>query len=364
MLFASFAHRLLLAFGFFVVVVGTIVATELGMFGEVARSWLEASWAALYGIYEDKQRLFDNAFGAVGFVGSILGAAWTIHRGWHYAERNLPARLNELNERWHNAQENLRTQLAPALEAAVTISPRNVAEPKRLQKLISWFHDPTQRELVNWKENLDRYKAEYRALARSRSRCRTEVLTAHLALGSQLSQLGREQDALDVFEKALRFNSTDIDALELAAKQSFALNLRPRALKHLETMVEAALRRGKPIRQARALRFQAEILHEGQRTDWDEARDKLHAALKILSDAEVRRASLCAAELVLAGIQLSDVQISRERFTAARSALNASEKHLVSLTGSDAHEVVERFRKAKERLLLAEEERENPNIND
>lgn len=191
--------------------------------------------------------------------------------------------------------------------------------------------------------------------------CRTR--DDHLELGSRLASelIGRGNDALAAFEKALKFNRTDLDALELAARQSFALNLLPQARAHLITMAEAAAKSGNTIRYARALRFHAETLEVGQRQERELAREMLAGAISVLMGPDVREPQARDLELGLVHLQLASVQIIRERFTAARTAVTAAEGYLKR---SGSQQALSRLELVEERLVKAEQERDNPEVRD
>lgn len=365
MLFASFAHRLLLVFGLFVIAAVAVLAAKIGWLGELPKAWVVWALLPLQEFYAENKDDLDFAAKVVGVLGTMLGAAWTVHKGWHYAERNLPDRLNDFNARWKEDVITVRPEVAPSLAQVASVVQPFFEQPRWLRRLTLWVHDPAQKQLIKREEAVAKCKAEFDVLTSSKVRCRTELITACLALGSQIVRVSpdRGQQALDAFKKALSFNSTDLDALELAAKQAFALNLRQQACRYLNDLAEAAEGRN-PIRQARALRFHAEILHGGQRADRELAREKLLAAISSLTGADARDFEVRETELALANEQLAAIQITRERFYAARTALAAAKRHFGNLSTQAAREGMGRVQDLERRLAQAEKDKENTEVQD
>lgn len=362
MLLRSFAHWLLVAFSLIFLATAVIVAAELGFLGESMHSLIDALWHAFHELYEPQRSILDPAIKWIGFAGTALGAVWTVHKGWHYAEQNLPKRLKEYNER-QRAHTLERRKTIPALVRVISIAPPPFVEPGPLGKLIRRIYDPERTKLDRYDQELSVCKSEFEVLNSTRVRRRAEVITAHLLKGSQLTHVAQSSgnDALDCFNKALSFNRSDLDALELAAKQSFALNLRSKAREHLTALAEAASNIANPIRHARALRFHAETLETAERADRELARGLLVEAISELNSADIRNADARDFELGLAYLQLAEVQILRERFFAARAALNAARR---LLQGSSLSAVMKRLTDTDDRLKGEERDPDNPDITD
>lgn len=358
MLFNSFAHRLLLTFGFVVLVVVAVFAAKIGLLGDLMQTRVAWMLSQLHGFYDENRSDLDFAAKLIGAVGTALGAAWTVHKGWHYAERSLPERLNDLNARWRDESIERRPRDIPALAQVFSIAAPAAAEPGPLMRMVLWFHDTARKALIASESELEDHKSEFCVLTSSRVRCRAEVITSHLVVGSHLARSNRSQEALDTYEKSLRFNRADLDALELSAKQAFALNFRERACRHLEALADAAARAGKPIRRARAMRFLAEVLKGGKESERELARETLVAILDALDDINVRSSDEKELELGLANVQLADVQITRGKLRAARTALTAAKVHLAnagSLAGQDARN---QLKAATDRLGQADKDKD------
>ena len=90
----------------------------------------------LQDFYGTRSRIFlSPAFKLIGFSGSILAAIWTVHKGWHYAEMRLPARLEELNWRRTDFEIRRRADVIPELNHIISISSASVPWPGRLRRM-------------------------------------------------------------------------------------------------------------------------------------------------------------------------------------------------------------------------------------
>lgn len=357
MLFRSFAHWLLVIFSLTLLAILAVGAGELGLLGEAFRGVIDQAWQLFQDFYEPRSFVLDPAVKVIGFAGTVLGAVWTVHKGWHYAEQNLPKRLKEYNEQ-RRGQTIVDRRGIPALARVVSIAPQTFPELSPLLKLVHWIYDPDRRALDLYEKDLELRTKEFEVLSNTRVRLRAEVITAHLARGAQLARVSpdRGNDALDTFKKAISFNRSDLDALELAAKQYFALNNRKNSRDHLSALANAAEKAGDSVRQARAFRFHAETLEVAQRADRELARGLLAEAISLLQAANVRDVGARDVELGLAHLQLAEVQIYRERFYAARAALNSAR---ILVGGSELPGVRGRLKEIESRLRKTERDPEN-----
>ena len=369
MLFSSFAHRLLLAFGLFVFATLAVLAAKFGWLGEPAHTLLDAIWIPLQRFYEERKDIINAAFRWIGFLGTVLGAAFAVHKGWHYAEISLPARLEDLNSRWRDRIVRSRIGIIPALSEIATIQapPIEVPSPGLFGRLILPFYDPMQRALAKGEKERSKYELDLGVLIGSKERCQAEVATAYLVWGSTLARClpDRSRDALAAFKKALELNDKDLDALELTAKQEFALGFDQPALDYLDAMGTVASELNDQPRHARALRFQAEILHGSEKSaDWDRAREKLVAVVASLRRTDGLEPHKRNCELALAHEILADVQITREKFTAARTELNQAVVLFHRIPPPCGPEGLERLRDLSKRLDQAAKDKDNPDVPD
>jgi hypothetical protein len=206
------------------------------------------------------------------------------------------------------------------------------------------------------------------ALAATLTRAETQRINGHLAEGLQLVEAARNsevgsaqymkdnEDALAQFEAALKLDENDVDALELAAKQARLLNSKTAALRYLITLekVSAATR---PVRYARALRYEAEHLQEStRRADIKEVRTKLELALGHLENATLLNDQIDSGEkpleLALINEQLGAYHLKTRKLTLVSRYLDEAGRLYDGLPHAEASAGSERIaalRKALER---------------
>ena len=325
----------LLAFGLFVIVVLLILAVQVDAVGSTAKDVLNEFWKSLDDLYKQHKAAIDGAALTIGVAGSFATAVLTIHRSWYYAELNFPRRLKE----WMERAISRHLEVRPALLAAVNdpVAPTSFLTPIVHYGYFDW---------AMRRSGLGHARARARVLAASledlkddlgvvevrRKQLETQTVTVHLLRGAGLSAEAalevahsdpwREKNdaALKEFLHALDLRSDDVDALELAAKQYLILGEHPHALDCLEKMAAAA--NNEPLRRARALRSQAEIL-EKDSTDasLNTARGLLIAAIDEALLPHNRSSPERTLELAKAYRVRGEVQLKREKFTASGDAL-------------------------------------------
>jgi len=152
-------------------------------------------------------------------------------------------------------------------------------------------HSRAVRRVMRTRERLD---GDLRVLNAALTLRKTERVTAHLLEGLRIAdeakrlpdggsaqQDSRNRVALAEFEKALALDDTDLDALELAARQARIVKANS-VVTHLEHLEILAQEQHKPARRARALRFHAEFIADTdtRRAALREVRTKLETALE------------------------------------------------------------------------------------
>jgi tetratricopeptide (TPR) repeat protein len=325
----------LLAFGLFVIVVLLMLAIQMGALGPVAQDVLNEFWKSLDDFYKQHKAVIDKAAWTIGIAGSFVTAVLTIHRSWYYAELNFPRRLKEWMERAISGHLEVRPELLATVNDPV--APTSFLTPIVHYGYFDW---------VMGRTGLGHARARARVLAASlhdlkddlgvvevrRKQLETQTVTAYLLRGAGLSGEAalevahsdpwREKNdaALKEFLQALDVKHDDVDALELAAKQYLILGEHPHALDCLEKMASAA--KNEPLRRARALRSQAEIL-EKESTDasLNAARSLLIATIDEVLLPHKRSSPERTLELAKAYRVRGEVQLKREKFTASDDAL-------------------------------------------
>jgi hypothetical protein len=347
MLFQYLAHRLLWVLVFFVLCVLSLLAVDIGLIdtvlgtGEQARDGLHNGANFLrhhYGVNRENIELALKATGlAISAVLGTLGFA----RILYYADRHLPDRINDFLTRVDETNLSARAQLIAPYAARLL---REVPLPKESDggmwdKFLDLVHlHPTKRLLRQIKSELGSLNETLGVLGRKKQSCETQKATVHLINGLELavqaaqivsdSEAQRQMNhaALQEFEQILKLNENDLDGLEQAARQSQLLNSDGPAIQHLRKMARAAAAAAKPVLQARAARFQAEVLDErGTPVDLNTARRLLEAAITALLravDASPER------DIELANLyeSLGAVQGKREKYGKSDKALAEAER--------------------------------------
>ncbi len=357
----SFLQLLVVAFSLAAVVFGVLIAGYFGVLG----SDLEARMSALWAELSNYQALIAKAFAIIGAIGSFLVGAFGLYRTWHYAEMNLPMRLQEFSARWQEAVLSSRSESIPWLRETETIRTPVPEQTTRLSRSLRWFYDRERRLLARLEAAIARQEVDLLVLTSGAARCRSEVLTSYLALSSRLTQTPhRKSQASESLRRALAIDSNDLDALELAGKQAFALQM-DRAEQCFAKLAEAAGNLGDKIRNSRAKRFQAEtLLRQGHERDLGSARTILGSNIRFLREPDWCEPILKRRELALSHELLAEVQLMRERFTAAQTNANTAESLYERIPAPWGPEGLDRVAELAQQIRQASLEPDDPNAQD
>jgi tetratricopeptide (TPR) repeat protein len=362
---SSFARRVLWSLVFFVCTTTILLATYVGTFGEAAQVWVQAETLPLRLAYLANKVAVDLVVVIIGATVPAVTGGLAILKGFYYAEMNLPRRLQELAD----APRELHLHQRPGLLEYVKVpfdtndflTPTILANPfSKLVGLFGWVSLRNQaREFAT---PVDLFAAELRALSVKREDIENRKVTGHLlraacyqaqGLADEVGSLDRGkhfQSALKEYEAVLELRPDDLDALEGAATQCHSLDDEPAELKYLDTIIKVAAGKRKQVQHARALRMSAAIIDQRSvPTEWNSARARLVTARRLIehrgSDGSPEEAEL--AEILLL---YGDVQIKREKFTAARKALNRAAPLFARIGGELGTTGSERLKETRARL--------------
>jgi hypothetical protein len=264
----AFANQTFLLLAVVISIVVVILAVDVGLVTDDARSWQRGWFHYLetqYGLNADS---IDRAIKVIGLAVSTVLGALGFSRAWHYAERKLPARiddfLNRVDQRHLSAR---RALLAPYSTRVLKDIPAPKPEAKSWRRLFPFVGKLSARAATNRAlVSLAPIDDEIGVLNRKRASCDKQKATRHLLRGIEFTfdaasmepdsenQRDKNREALREFEEVLKLDESDLDALEQAARQCNLLNAEPAALLHLRKMARAAAATDQPIRQARAHR--------------------------------------------------------------------------------------------------------------
>ena len=311
--FLQLVALLLFALVFLLIVL--IAGAHSGYLGHDAHRWVEWCWTEIV----DHQSLIQKGLAAVGALATLIVSALGVYKTWHFADINLPARLEALCERWRKGTIRNRPSLVP--ELGLTGSIFSMPEPSRswLSRMLLLVYDSDQAALLRCSRKVDKFEAELKAVGKSLEHCKALVSTSYLEMGSLLRRSDPQngQAVLNLFKKPLERDNKDWDALELAGRQALAVGLRAQARRYLTQLVAATDSRH-PLRHARALRFHAEVLRGGDRSDAVTAQENLERAIIALENSDAREPRARLEELGMAHEMLAKVQIALRHFRFAR----------------------------------------------
>lgn len=307
----------------------------------IAQGWINADWMPLHQEIADRLRLTDDQVNLLakvfGLSGSIFAATSTLLASWHFAEMNLPRRLEDwLNDALKGHLETRERYLAFARAGKLGAVPYDL-EKSRLMFLRSWlsfFSAKERARVLAASHNVisGRTSAVQTAVEESKER----LISAHLIRGYQYASEGDDEKAFAEFCAATEVKPDDLVSRDIAA--GFARHVgRLREEEQLLREMEAiALSNGKAVWIARAWRRQAELLDKRKNEqDWLVARRKLAGAWEqieeMASDDEKQ-------ELFRVLTLLCEIQCSRMKIGKLDAALNRMQSILTATNPVSRHE--------------------------
>src|SRR5262249_14872959 len=158
-----------------------------------------------------------------GIVGTLASAAFTLLASWHFAEMNLPQRIEDLKNA--NTRERILQQprfLTLARNGLGGVS--NNIETSRfmlLRKWLSWGEKERARVLAASANQLGKEASALSAAARE---AQEQKITTHLVRGYQHASLGDEERAFEEFVAATKVRVDNIVSRDIAAGWARRLN--------------------------------------------------------------------------------------------------------------------------------------------
>jgi hypothetical protein len=289
----SIAPKLSFAAG----VVLLLVLGILALPSLVRHGWIDPAWQEWLDAMLGQARRFapsDEQIGYLkwlaGLVATTIGAASALFISWHFAEINLPQRIQSLKK----AHERKHLQLQPAYLA---LSRRGLGsipadiETSRLTLLRKWLSGWSKKEQARvLAASVNQLAKEASALSAATSEAQQELITAHLIRGYQHATDGDDGSALEEFEAATQVQLDNVLSRDIAAGCARRLGRQKREFELLDEMQKAASNVGADVAQARALRRRAELLEKREDDqNW-------HAALRCLRRAQGLVEPIVAAE--------------------------------------------------------------------
>jgi hypothetical protein len=200
----------------------------------------------------------------VGIAASAIGAVLTLLASWHFAEMNLPRRLEDLAKAMVRVA---RAQQPPYLALARAGLGRVLPDIETnrfvlVRRWLSGWSERTQARVLAASHN--KLAQETRSLTDALRAAQQQQITAHLIRGYQYAEAREDQLAFEEFEAATRVRVDDIVSRDIAAGWARRMKNEDRENRLLTEMEEAATGLGQNVDHARALRRKAELLANHQ----------------------------------------------------------------------------------------------------
>ena len=279
-----------------------------------------------------------------GIGGSLIGGAFTLLASWHFAEMNLPRRLEDLKKTHERAFATIRPHYLALARRGLGTIPADI-EASRLTYMRSWSSFlglTSEKERVRvLAASANQALRESMALTSAVHEAQQRSITALLIRGYQYGADGENDLALEQFEAAIRVDENDVLSRDIAAGWARKLGKLDRERDLLKSIHDAASRRpGMQLEQACALRRTAELLDKQQNeNDWRLARVTLDKAQKLLSPLAAQgsvKKELVRVLTLLCEVQCARLKIGRLDGTLTRLGTLAAD--MGSLTRPEEQE--------------------------
>jgi tetratricopeptide (TPR) repeat protein len=349
----KFAFRAFMLLGIASSLVVALFLAYVGMLGTTAQAFLREAWAPVEKFYRLNQQASDVALTALGVIVYAASAAFAMVKTWHYAELQLPSRVEEFI---HDQIERFR-QHRPALVGVLRAGaePQAFLEPtfrtQRFNSVLQALGLADQKVAAQQLATSAHLLGQNLAIVEARrAQLLAEKATVHLLRGLHWANVAFDMEtgspqqretnekALVEFNEALELQPDDIEALEAVASQCLVLGRDQDALALLGKLREAAEKLGVVCAQARALRLEASVrFKQDSSQEWIRARILAEIVIGLLrtdlGDGQHFNARI---ELAEAHLLHGEVQMKREKFSAARTSLLAA--------SGEAHRVPEHYK--------------------
>jgi len=278
----SFAWLLFLIVGLVLLLASALVALAF----VASQGWLPPEWQWVKDLLDQAERRLGPSVRFLAWLGgiaaSLAGAAFTLLASWHFAEMNLPQRIEDLKKA--HTRGHLLVQPDILALARNGLGPvRADIEKSRLmllRKWLSWGEKERARVLAASANQLAR---EASALSAAAQEAQQQQITAHLIRGYQHASQGEDDKAFEEFEAATKVRDDNIVSRDVAAGWARRINQHKRELELLQEMQQVANNMRSEIDLARALRRRAELLNKNENDlDRIEARNRLNEARDLL----------------------------------------------------------------------------------
>lgn len=183
-----------------------------------AQTWLPPEWRGWTNdILEHAKRLLPGVLWLAGIIGSTLGAALTLLATWHFAEMNLPRRLEDLKKAYTRDHLQLQPQFLALARRGIGSIPPDI-ETSRLTLVRKWFSGWSKKERVRVLAASANFIAkEASALSKAAKEAQLQQITAHLVRGYSHASSQDDDSAFEEFEAATAIDPDNVLSRDIAA---------------------------------------------------------------------------------------------------------------------------------------------------
>lgn len=252
MLLRSFAHWLLWLVAGGLLFFGLIFGTALGIFGIESQTALQDLAEPAVNIAFSNSELLISSGKALGALITIVTGLFGLHKAWHYAEKQLPRRLEQYIEHVRNLEVvGDRNNLLDELEAkglafdAVQVSSRRQEVETKLGVLAP--------ALGSWRKQqatIDFIEGHHKILRADKAASDGHEVEAHTL----------RDEAVHHFERAADADPNDLRAWERAAEQAEKTLAYDSAINAWENLATGHAKLGAIMKQAQATLRQGRVL--------------------------------------------------------------------------------------------------------
>ena len=315
-----------------------VFAVAMGWLGgTIASKWVSDKVEGCINFYRYHYEALKFAAQLFGLASAALTTTYGLLSTWHYAEWNLPDRLQDLIAEYKSRSVELRPQLLHAAaeapdDAKFLSGDQRTTTLARFARLIRGSSLSSEaRWLIKSSNDLAR---DEKALSSAAAEVRYRLVTAHLARARYSVARQDDVSAKAAFADARRVDPIDCEVLSCGAACARRLRESDHEVELLNALKGASAAAGQTVLFAQSLRREAEILfRRAGRDALNEARNLLaQAAEQLGSPSNAERAKRI--ELGRNVILFCQVQITRERTGHLTSKVSQA-KEIMSAENDD-----------------------------
>jgi hypothetical protein len=298
----------------------------------VSHGWLSEIWLRVYSWIINQITLTNDQWKFLAWLAGIsisaIAASLSFFTQWHFAEVNLPRRLEDLKNDLKISHLGLRpSYLVAARTGHLGPAPFEFAGTRLmlLRQWLSYFSKNERARVLAASHSI--LQEETAALKDAVEESQQRLITSRLIRGYQYASDGNNENALAEFLAATEVKHDDLASRDIAA--GFARRVGNQNEEERLLLEVTNTSKGDPVIRASALRRRAEILDKTKNENsWREARDLLDVARDLLDPLVADEAQQ---ELARVLILFCEVQCQRKKIGRLNPDLQTLDKLLASV---------------------------------